>query len=242
MRWLVGLLAAALLASGVAAAGFLVGEGLVRPKLGERYVSVKGLAEREVRADLALWPIRFVATGNDLAAVRAEIERAAGAVRGFVGKGGIDEAAVAVAGFEVTDLLAQVYRNAPVESRFVLAQTLMLRTGEVDKVVGLAQRVGDLVGAGVILSSENAPAAGPVYVFTQLNAQKPAMLAEATANAREAAQQFATDSGARLAGIRRASQGVFQILARDDAPGIVESAQVSKTLLVVSTVDYYLAD
>lgn len=65
MRWLVSLLAAALLA-----AGYLVSEGLVRPKLGERYVSMKGLAEREVRADLALWPIRFVATGNDLPAVR----------------------------------------------------------------------------------------------------------------------------------------------------------------------------
>ncbi|MDX5336566.1 MAG: SIMPL domain-containing protein, partial [Marinobacter sp.] len=69
---------------------------------------------------------------------------------------------------------------------------------------------------------------------------KPAMIAEATASAREAAQQFARDANASVGGLRRANQGVFQILARDQAPGVSEQQQPVKTVRVVSTVDYYL--
>ena len=44
----------------------LIGDGLTDLRTGDRYVTVKGVAEREVSADLALWPIRFVATGGSL--------------------------------------------------------------------------------------------------------------------------------------------------------------------------------
>ncbi|HSH45415.1 MAG TPA: hypothetical protein VK966_06150, partial [Longimicrobiales bacterium] len=65
---------------------------------------------------------------------------------------------------------------------------------------------------------------------------------EATANARAAAEQFARDADSRLAGIRRANQGVFQILPRDQAPGINEADQIYKTVRVVATIEYELAD
>ena len=68
------------------------------------------------------------------------------------------------------------------------------------------------------------------------------MVAEATRNARASAEQFANDSGSSLGGIRSASQGVFQILARDEAPGLMEPYQIAKRLRVVSTVEYFLAD
>jgi hypothetical protein len=103
--------------------------------------------------------------------------------------------------------------------------------------------VGALVRAGVVLSSgpEYGPA-GPSFLFTKLNDIKPAMIAEATGRAREAAEQFARDAKSRLGGIRRASQGVFVILPRDQAAGISEESQVEKTVRVVTTVDYYLKD
>jgi hypothetical protein len=75
-----------------------------------------------------------------------------------------------------------------------------------------------------------------------LNSLKPPMIKEATARAREAAAQFAQDSRSELAGIKRASQGVFEILPRDQAPGISEESQIAKTVRVVSTVEYYLDD
>ena len=53
-------------------------------------------------------------------------------------------------------------------------------------------------------------------------------------------EQFARDASAELGSLRRANQGVFQILARDQAPGIQEPQQPVKTVRVVSTVQYYL--
>jgi hypothetical protein len=93
----------------VALGGWFAGEGLRSRRAGDRYVSVKGLAEREVRADLALWPLRFVATGDDLAEVRRRVAENEQAVRRFLADGGIDPATVGVTGLEVTDALAQVY-------------------------------------------------------------------------------------------------------------------------------------
>ena len=151
-------------------------------------------------------------------------------------------ATVGVGGFEVTDALAQLYRSGPVESRFVMAQTLVVRSPDVDGVAALAQRVGELVSQGVVLSSDGGTAGGPVYLFTALNDAKPEMVAEATRNARASAEQFAADSGSRLGDIRSASQGLFQILARDDAPGLMEPFQIAKRLRVVSTVEYFLTD
>lgn len=235
-------LAAALLASGVAAGGWLVGAGFRDVRLGDRTVSVKGLAEREVRADLAIWPLRFVATGNDLEQVRTAIGTAEAAVRAFIGEAGLQQASLEVAGLEVTDAQAQLYRSGPAETRFVIAELLVLRSPDVDSVAALAQRVGALIAKGVVLSSEGAPSSGPVYLFTGLNQAKPDMVAEATRNARASAEQFAADSGSHLGGIRRASQGVFQILARDEAPGISEQSQIAKRLRVVSTVEYFLGD
>jgi hypothetical protein len=102
--------------------------------------------------------------------------------------------------------------------------------------------VGDLIAAGVVLQASAGPGTGPTFLFTGLNDLKPQMIAEATANARAAAQQFATDSGVELGGIRRASQGVFVILPRDPAPGVIEESQLHKTVRVVATIEYYLSD
>lgn len=238
------LLAAALvLGAGVAVGGWFVGEGFARGRSTERQVSVKGLAEREVRSDLALWPLRFVATGSDLGPVERQIAIDNAKVRRFLEEKGIAAESIEVSRLEVTDLVAQAWRQGPVDERFIVAQTLMVRTGEVEKVEAAHRAIAELIGQGVVLSSEGGmPSGEPVYLFTGLNDIKPDMIAAATRNAREAAEQFAADSGSRLGGIRRASQGVFQILPRDQAPGMAAEQQVAKTVRVVSTVDYALED
>lgn len=108
----------------------------------------------------------------------------------------------------------------------------MVRSTDVDVVLRASQRVGELVSAGVVLSSSKMGAgfAGPTFLFTKLNDLKPAMIADATASARQAAEQFASDSRSRLGGIRQASQGVFVILPRDQAPGIQEPMRVRAEL------------
>ncbi len=233
-----GVLAALLLGLGVASAGWFVAEGVRDWRTAERLVTVRGLAEREVEADLALWPLRLVATSDDLATAQAELARAEGAVMAFMSDHGIPPAAIEVQGIEVTDLLAQPYRSGPVESRYIVGLSLMVRSPDVDLVKAASQAVGRLVEAGVVLTSDGPR--GPFYLFTRLNDIKPEMIAEATRSAREAADQFAADSGSRITGIHRASQGLFQILPRDNAPGQSEELQRFKTVRVVTTIDYRL--
>ena len=235
-----GLLAAVVLGLGVAAAGWFVAEGVRDWRTAERLVTVRGLAEREVEADLALWPLRLVATSDDLATAQGELARAEAVVMAFMADGGIAAEGIEVQGIEVTDLLAQAYRSGPVESRYIVGLSLMIRSDDVRRIKTLSQEVGRLVEAGVVLTSEGLR--GPFYLFTRLNDVKPEMIAEATRSAREAADQFAADSQSRITGIHRASQGLFQILPRDNAPGQSEELQLFKTVRVVTTVDYRLGD
>lgn len=239
---IVVVIAAALLAGGIAIGGWFVGDGFVAARQVDRFVTVKGIAERPVAADLALWPIRFVATSNDLVEAQERIAADAQTVADFLTARGLSQEFVEIHNLQVTDLLAQAYRTGPIESRFIVAQTLMVRTAEVDKVALASQRIGELVAAGVVLSSEGQPVPGPIFLFTKLNEIKPSMIAEATKSAREGAEQFAKDSASRISGIRRASQGLFQILPRDDIPGMSQEKQIAKTVRVVSTIEYALAD
>ena len=236
------LVGAALIALGIALAGWWVGQGFREGRAADRYAAVKGLAEREVVADLALWPIRFVVTNNDLAAAQKEIAEDSQRLMSFLARTGIPADAVSVDRFSVTDLLAERYRTGPVDSRYILEKGLMIRTKEVAKVVAASQQLGDVVAEGVVLSSSSdGSPGGPSYVFTQLNAIKPDMIAEATKNARSAAEKFTADSGVKVGEVRRASQGVFEILARDETPGVFEPSQVNKKVRVVSTLEFGLA-
>lgn len=117
----------------------------------------------------------------------------------------------------------------------------MVRSNDPVTILEASQQIGELVNAGVVVSSgQEYQGGGPTFLFTKLNDLKPEMIAEATARAREAAEQFASDSGSDLQGIRQANQGVFVILPRDQAPGIMEHSQLNKTVRVVSTIQYYL--
>jgi len=230
---------ALILASGLVAAALIFTGGFVRSRTADRYVTVKGISEREVKAGLALWPLRFVATDDRLDVAQAAIARSRDAVMAFLERHGIDRASVEVQALEVTDVLANAYRDGPAASRYIIAQTLMVRSEDADVVRSASQQVGELVDAGVVLSAQNGPIT-PTYLFTRLNDLKPDMIAEATTNARRAAEQFASDSGSRIFGIRRANQGLFEILPRDRVMGISQESQIRKTVRVVTTVEYYV--
>jgi hypothetical protein len=235
------LVSAIILGIGLALCGWFVGRGFSQGRSTDRYVEVKGLAEREVTADLALWPLRYVATGSDLGLAQAGITRSTRQVFAFLSRHGIDTSAVQLQGLEVSDAFANRFPGERAGPRFVIQQTVMVRSSKPEVVMATSQRVSELVGAGVVLSSSGEYGmGGPTFVFSRLNQLKPSMVAEATANARAAAEQFAKDSRSALGEIRRASQGVFVILPRDQAPGVNESAQLQKIVRLVSTVQYAL--
>lgn len=231
-----------ILALGIALGGWLGGNGFARARLGDRYVTVKGISEREVTADLAIWPLRLVVADNDLARAQSRLQANVAEIFRFLRRHQIDTAQVTLQDFGVVDAQANEYRPpGGIENRYIIRQVVVVRSDSPAQVHAASQRVGELVNAGVVLSSGSEyGGGGPTFIFRGLNDLKPEMIAEATARAREGAEQFASDSRSRLAGIRRASQGVFEILPRDQAQGISEGSQVAKMVRVVSTVEYIL--
>lgn len=239
-RWILG---AFLVGLSIATAGGFIGHGFSRGRAADRFVTVKGVSERNVEADLALWPMAFVAADNDLGRAQRRLDESIRATRVFLAAQGLDTAQTRLQGLRVTDVYANPYQQQQTVNRFVVQQTLVVRSTEPRVALAASERIGELVDAGVVLSSgAEYGVGGPTFLFTGLNEIKPEMIREATARAREAADQFAADSRSRIAGIRRANQGVFVILPRDPAPGLTEQGQLEKTVRVVSTIEYFLED
>jgi hypothetical protein len=232
---------AAILALGMVIAGLLLGSGFRAGRSADRFVTVKGVAERQVEANLALWPLQLAAADNDLAAAQARMNQMVADTRAFLLDQGITNDQLTIQSFRVTDAEANRYGGSPSPNRFIINQTLMVRSESPQLLLEASQRVGELVQTGVVITSgqEYGPG-GPTFLFTRLNDLKSEMLAEATGRAREAAEEFALASLSSVGKIRRANQGVFQILPRDPAPGQQEQNQLFKTVRVVTTVEYLL--
>lgn len=234
------LLAALILSLGLAALGGGIACGLIAFKAADKTVSVKGLATRDVEADLAIWAIRHAATGDDLAGVQKTISENSAKVKAYLAQSGLAESDIAGENLEVTDLLANAYRSGDVaEPRYIITSVITVRTDKTDTLGKAFAGVGALLAQNVSIVSEQGRS--PVtYIFTGLNDLKPAMIADATKNARESASQFAQDSGAHVGSIKYASQGMFQILPRDSEDAYLEASSRYKTVRVVSTVNFAL--
>lgn len=223
-----------LLAIGLIGGGALVGQGVVNARVGDRAVTVRGLAERNVKADLAILPLRFTASGEVLSDVQGQIDTDLAAVRQFLTAQGYPASAISLGRLEVADRRSREYGTQDGGPRFILAQTVIVRTNDVDRVQATTRALNDLVRQGIVLQDFS----GPTYVFTKLNDVRPVMIAEATAAARTGAERFTRDSGAGLGPIRQATQGSFEILARDEIGD--ESQSPDKKIRVVTTISYRL--
>ena len=220
-----------------AVTGLFLRDGLRDFQGKNRIVSVRGLAERDVKADLAVWPFTLSATHNDLMTAQAELDRQEKSLRAFLSEQKLRAEDISVLRYESQDLLAQQYRPEGVErGRYVLTKTLLLRSGDVDTVMTASQNMDALIKQSVALGSGSQPS----YIFTGLNSVKPDMIKEATRNAYDAAMQFAADSGAVVGEITNASQGVFSINGRDELFAVTPEAQINKKIRVVTSVTYRL--
>lgn len=239
MQCVGALVAVVILALSLAYAGSAVRDGLENFKSFDRTVMMKGLAERDVEADLALWPMAYTETGNDLTALQEKMEAHGATIQSFLKQHGVKSDEIELQKVQVQDLLAQSYRqNGGANNRYIVTQSYLVRTNNIDAIDKAAKNIGALIKQGVVFSSNTAP----TYLFTKLNEIKPDMIAEATRNAREAAQQFADNSGSDVGDIKYASQGVFQILPRDKTYVVSEAQQRNKKVRVVSTIRFYLED
>jgi hypothetical protein len=233
--------AVAIFAIGLTTSGYALGDGLRRSKMAEhRSVTVRGVSERNVTADLATWSVHFSHEGTELGPVQQSVDRQASAIRAFFQRAGFRPG-------EITDSDVALVREQPRDrdgkpvgpQKLTVSRSIQLRTTDVMKARAAYSRQAELLRDGVELSGTSI-----TYTFTGLNNLKPQMIAEATRNARASAEQFARDSGVDVGRIKTASQGYFSVGARDgedcDDCGSSGGSSPFQKVRVVTTVDYDL--
>jgi hypothetical protein len=221
---------------GLSVLGYLLGKAAIDFKEYERSVTVKGLSEREMAADIVIWPISFTEAGNDLGDLYKSLETGTDNIRDFLRAKGIQPGEISVSPPSITDKSAQQYGSGQKpEFRYSALQTVTVYSASVDLVRAAMSGLAELGKRGIAFTGGNYETQTE-YIFTGLNEIKPQMIQEATTKAREVAVKFAQDSNSRLGKIKQASQGQFSIAPRDkNNPHI-------KKIRVVSTVEYYLSD
>lgn len=229
-------LEALIISIGIVAFGTLVQNSLNGFIDKERFVTVKGLSEREVNADKVTWPLIYKELGNDPAEIYQRLERKNAVLIKFLKDQGLSEAEISLNAPEVKDRFADSWSQENITNRYVATSVIIVTSSQVDLVRQIMQKQVELMKMGIALITEEYGKNMVKYEFTKLNNVKPEMVEESTKNARATAEKFAKDSDSQLGKIRHATQGQFSIIDRDNnTPHI-------KNIRVVSTIEYYIKD
>ncbi len=228
-------LPALLIAVGLLVLGLCQKAGIDNFAHRDRSVTVRGLAEKEVKANKVTWPVVYKIVGNDLPTIYDQINTTNASIVNYLKTNGISDQEYSISAPKVVDMQANQYNGAPTPYRYNVTSVIVVVSEQVDKVRGLINRQGELLKQGIAILAGDYEY-NTIYEYTRLNDIKPAMIAEATENARKAGEKFAKDSHSHLSKIKSASQGQFSIEDRDPYTPYI------KKVRVVSTIDYYLED
>lgn len=224
-----------LIGIGLLLLGIEIKMGLTNVADNRRTVSVRGLSEREVNANKVTWPIVSKQVGNDLPSIYNNIESTNNLIIGFLEQNGIQREEISVNAPQIIDMQAERYGGNQSSYRYNVTNVIVVTSSQIDKVNELIKRQSELLKKGVAIVAGDYQYQVS-YEYTDLNAIKPDMIADATKNAREAAMKFAEDSDSKLGEIKNATQGQFSIEDRDQYTPFI------KKVRVVSSIVYYLKD
>jgi hypothetical protein len=184
------------------------------------YVEVKGLSEKIVKADTAIWSLSFEVKSNNVDSLYSDIEKNIIIIKTFLKEKGFDDTEINVA---PVNIYQETFKDAAF--RYNSINQVSVYTKKVDLAKTASNDTLLLVKNGVVLSQN-----GLVFEFSDLNSIKPSMLAEAIKNARDTASQFASNSGALIGEVTRGNQGVFEIEDKDPASPEYKKIRLVSTL------------
>ena len=211
----------------------LLGNKILETKRIGQYVSVKGLAEKDVTADQGSWLISAANNGNDLNFIKNDINDQVEIIQAWLVKKGFAKEEIKV---EELSLQENIYGQT--QARYTARLQITVSTDKVELLDEVSGQANELIDEGITLSGDRWMTR-PRYYFTKINEVKPELLADATRAALKSAEEFATNSGATVGGIRRASQGIISLIP---ANRVNESEEfyLKKIARVVSSIDYYI--
>ncbi len=225
--------------------GFFIFKGLKTFSDKDRVVTVKGLAEMNLKATSATVRLKFAFSGDILQEIINKTNNKKNEVIAYLKSTGKTDQDIKVENIMVTDredYYEMEWRNGQEVKvkidRYTVVQVITIETKDVEKMKDNASVMElDLISKDLtcMISTE--------YVFPELNSIKPQLIAESTKNARIAGEQFANDSQAKLGKIKTASQGQISIAGNynydEEEVGQPEEPYLQKAR-VVSTIVFFL--
>ena len=201
----------------------------------DRCVTVKGLCEKEVMADKVIWPIIYKQGGNELGTLYNTVQKMNRTIIEFLKEAGVTDDEITVNAPSILDTRTNLYgeRNT---YHYIITAGITVCSNQVNRIVKLQTEQAKLYEKGIPVGMGENWSHPTTYSFTGLNDIKPAMIEEATINARQAAEKFAKDSHSKLGKIKTATQGQFSVSDRDSNTPYI------KNVRVVTNVVYYLKD
>ncbi len=196
----------------------------------DRKVTVKGLCEREVDANLVTWSFSTYVTGNALPGLYQDIQNTNALVVAFLKANSVTDDEISILPPDVEDRIANRWSNEYIPFNYKLTTQISVTSTDVAKVQALVMKQGDLIAKGIALGGYNSIE----YQYTGFQSIKQEMIEEAIANAKQTATQFVSNYGSRLGKVITADQGQFSIESKDDNPAV-------KKIRGVATITYAIA-
>ena len=233
----------AIVALGMGLSSLALANGLVEMKRADREVTVRGVAERDVTANRATWRVSYSENAYALAEALGKVDADTRLIQAFLQEQGFTGAMIkpGSANISVSD---EIIDDRPTGRKiYSVGRAIAFTTNKVAGVEQIEAKKDALAQQGLVVDGT-----GVSYEYTELETIKPAMIAEATRDARGAAEKFADDSGSSVGGIRSATQGYFSVSSRNEAGdgydeyggGSSTASTPDQKVRVVTTIAYYL--
>ncbi len=178
------------------------------------YIEVKGLSEKIVKSDTAIWSLSFEVKSNNIDTLYADTARNIEIIKSFLTEKGFEATEINVAPINIYQ---DTYRDAAF--RYNSTTQISVYTKKVDLAKATSNETLNLVKKGVVLNQNNIS-----FEFSDIMSIKPEMLAEAIKNAQSTATLFTQNSGSSLGSVTRGDQGIFDITDKD--PGSPEYKKI----------------
>lgn len=230
------------LAIGMSAAAFILGVQGKRAMSGQQSITVKGLAEKPIKADSAEWELMISVTQPTQAEALEKLATERKVVEDFLIGQGLDANTWTVDIETLNPHYDEVFiKDTPrqVQNGYDAYQTIRVATKDLNKITNANKAL-------LTLRAENHPvvARSPSYLVSDLENIKMSLIAAATKNARSRATEFVKQDGVKVGVMKSASQGAFYILpvggdAGDDSyGGVYDKSTIDKIARVVVTIVY----
>ncbi len=192
---------------------FILGNAFKSRNKVDNSISVTGLGEKEFVSDLIVWSGNFTRKNINLKDAYSDLNKDREYIKKYLVSKGVDGNKIVFSSINIDKEFDNFYNeytnsNEEVFTGYKLQQNVEIESNEVDKIELISRQVSELINSGVEFYSNN-----PEYYYTKLSILKLKMISEATKDAYKRAEKIAENSGSELGKLKKASMGVFQIIA-----------------------------